>query len=72
MIKLKKANSYACGSWNCYDCYPYQYACDDCLERFTTPIENGTQYECEHCGYESLPREGKQHLTDWERSKKNV
>jgi DNA-directed RNA polymerase subunit RPC12/RpoP len=54
---LRKANPYGCGAWNCYDCYPYQYACDDCSERFTTPIDNGTQYDCEHCGYESFPRE---------------
>jgi DNA-directed RNA polymerase subunit RPC12/RpoP len=60
---LRKADTYGCGSWNCYDCYPYQYSCDDCSEMFTTPIDNGTQYDCEHCGYESFPREGEEHLT---------
>jgi DNA-directed RNA polymerase subunit RPC12/RpoP len=54
---MKKANPYGCGAWNCYDCYPYQYSCDDCSEMFSEPIENGSEYECEHCGYESFKGE---------------
>lgn len=48
-----KASRYGCGADSCLACYPLQYACDYCLERWITPITNGTAYRCEWCFYDS-------------------
>ena len=45
------SSRFGCGAEECKACYPLQYACDYCLEQFTTPIENGTPYECQDCGF---------------------
>jgi hypothetical protein len=42
---------YGCGAYNCKDCYPLEYACADCMMMFDQPINNGTPYTCEECGY---------------------
>jgi hypothetical protein len=43
--------TYGCGAETCLVCYPYQYACADCGERWEAPIANGVEYQCETCEY---------------------
>lgn len=43
--------TYGCGSYACKECYPYQYACEMCDDRFPTPVANGEHYVCENCDW---------------------
>jgi hypothetical protein len=45
--------TFGCGAYTCKTCYPFQYGCDYCSFVFQVPLENGKDYICEECGFES-------------------
>ena len=62
-----KASNYGCGAYNCTYCSPLQYSCDDCYQEdepfeFSAPVLNGTQIECEQCGW--INNEDEQHTEE--------
>jgi len=61
------ASGWGCGAYNCVDCSPLQYRCEVCYDEdepfeFSAPVLNGTQIECEQCGW--INNEDEQHTEE--------